>query len=195
MVSTEIVRFLAPRARVLNMIWGAFAVAPLIYVLVSWILTKNIVEPQPSVDVELFKSLFAALALVCAVGSTFFRRWATSERVLQGKLSGAAASAGRATVGSIAGPIDAGPEFANLSEVDQSLARGFVHWQTSLIVVWTLREALAIFGLVLVVLLQEFSVVLPFAGASLALVLLQPPRVQAFLEAAESLARTASISR
>ena len=71
--------------------------------------------------------------------------------------------------------------FGNLSDSEKRLACLWPHYQTTTpIVVWAMREAIAVVGLVLAILQQDFRVVIPFAAAALILMLIKLPRPTRF---------------
>jgi hypothetical protein len=114
--------------------------------------------------------VLAAVGLADIVAGFFWHRRAFSDNSLEGALQSAGAG------------NDAG-----LSEQEGRLAKLMPHVQTQLIIVWAFIEAAAIYGLVLVFIGHDFTVMLPFAAASLVGLLLLRPHPLEIIERAGKL--------
>ncbi len=75
---------------------------------------------------------------------------------------------------------------ARLPESERALLKYLPGYQSALIVLWAMREAVAIFGLMLAILTRNLTIILRFAAAALALVAMAPPRLVEFLEGMKS---------
>jgi hypothetical protein len=186
MLSTEFRKLIAPQARVLNIIWGALAFASVFYVGVAWFMFGQAAAGDldagglpPAGRPNL--NLIGAMALIMlGLGSTYYERKSFGPSVLRGKLA-------RDPDWSLAGPQGPGGMtgegrgiFENLSDSEKRLACLWSHYQTTMIVVWAMREAIAVVGLVLAILQRDFRVVIPFAAAALILMLIKLPRPTRF---------------
>ena len=179
MASSRFHAALAPRARVLNIIWAAFLAAPIFYTAVGWVVGRN---PRPDAGGEVPTGLLQAVFLLAgaaAVAASYLvpRRLLADERLralLRGPLPGT--------------PL---PGTADLEPAEQRLALLFPHYQTTLIVTLALRESLAVLGLVLTILTGNFLLMVPWSVAAIGLIATTPPRPAGFLERALPLARAA----
>ena len=178
MASSKFQAVAAPVARTMIIIWAAFLAAPFVYLVVGWILSRN---PRPEdaaqapVGVLTAAFLLVGTALVAA-------SFALQRRAL-----------GDAALKAVMGPGSSAllpPGAGDLEPVEQRLARLLPHYQTTLIKVLAMREALAILGLVLVVLTGNFLLMVPWAVAAVGLITTQPPRVRELVERATPLARS-----
>jgi hypothetical protein len=182
MISRELQQAVAPRARTLNVLWGAFLAATVIYVGVVMLALAGTTPATPAEpaagtppDPRLVTAVLAAMAVAVAAGSFFAPRLLLSGRK---GLSPAISGAGSA-------PTAAETAAASrLPESERTLLGHLPAYQTTLIVVWAMREAIAVFGVIAAILTRQPTVVVPFAVAALALLALARPRVTAFLDGA-----------
>ncbi len=68
------------------------------------------------------------------------------------------------------------------SDTEKRLAALGAQYQTAMIVVWTMREAVVVIGLVLAILSSSFTIVLPFAAVAFMGLALKAPRATSFFE-------------
>lgn len=181
MLSNELRSLAAPQARVMMIIWGAFMAASVVYAVVGAVLMD--LEPaHGGPDATMMQIIFAAVAISVAVSSFIVERIllapARVARQLQQRPSVACLS-GRNT-SEISAIAD---RFGRLAESEQRLLCLVPFYQTSMIVVWAMREAVAIIGLVLTIMLGRLLVCVPFIAVAVALLAFSPPRVATFLEA------------
>ena len=55
-------------------------------------------------------------------------------------------------------------------------------YQTTMVITWAMREAVAVFGVVAAILTRQPAIAVPFAAVAFALLALARPRVVGFLE-------------
>ncbi len=192
MLSPEFRRILAPAKRNLTIMWGAFMAACFIYSFIAWTVTRSVKPPAPRVDSE-----FLAIAIVCSAvvlaASVLVERFLLRPQRLEACVQHPVAPA--ALYPQLNGPATQSkyPEldrlFEELAPSEQHLAGLKAPYQTAQIVVWTMRESVAVMGFVLVILGGDLTAMLPFAAVALAAIALQPPRLEAFLERNIDLAR------
>ena len=186
MLSTEFRKLIAPQARVLNIIWGALAFAPFFYVAFAWFLLGQGDAGEldatglPPVGRSNLNLIGAIVLIMLGLGSVYYERKFFGVSVLKDKLArdpdwSLAGSQG------ISGTTIKGREiFENLSESEKRLACLWSHYQTTMIVIWSMREAIAVVGLILAMMQQDFRVAVPFGVAALILMLLKLPRPTRF---------------
>ena len=180
MLSTDFKILIAPKVRVLNMIWGAIAFAPVMYVGVAWFLFgQTAVAPSDTVPLEVGSGLpltgiGLGLLLVLGFSATFYQKKSFSGNILAKKMAGD-------PVWPSTGSKDCGREiFLKLPEGEQRLAGLWPHYQTTMIVVWTMLESIAVVGLILTIMERDFRVVIPFAAAAVILMVMKMPRPARF---------------
>lgn len=180
MASSRLRAVIAPQARVLNIIWGAFLAAPFVYTLVGWLVSRN---PRPDagagVPVGLLQAVFLLAGTGAVAASYLYPRRALAEERLRALLRGPL-------------PGTSPPGVAALEPVEQRLALLFPRYQSVQIVVLALRESLAVFGLVLVILTGSFLMMVPWSVAAVGLITTAPPRPAEFLDRALPAARAAA---
>ena len=71
--------------------------------------------------------------------------------------------------------------FERLPDSEQKLACLVPYYQTGMIIIWAMREAVAILGLVGAIVTSDFMVVVPFGVGALAFLAIKMPRPVAFL--------------
>ena len=186
MLSTEFRKLIAPQARVLNIIWGALAFAPVFYVAVAWFMfgqgTAGDLDANgmPSVGHSNLNLIGAIVLVLLGLGSVYYERKSFGASVLKNKLARDPDWSLAGTQG-VGGTTVGGREiFENLSDSEKRMACLWSHFQTTMIVVWSMREAIAIVGLILAILQQDFRVVVPFGVAALILMLIKLPRPTRF---------------
>jgi F0F1-type ATP synthase membrane subunit c/vacuolar-type H+-ATPase subunit K len=179
MLSPALRNLIAPQARVLTIIWFAFLATCPFYGFLAYLIASAVGDAEASTtasttatDPQILTVALAAVSVVVVAVSFFYQRHAFSESSLKRHLAGPVATA--------ADPLPAD---------EQRLAGLLPYYQTSLIVVWAMRESVAVFGLVLTILHRDPVTVVPFAVAALVLLAMAPPRVVTFLEGARKLAR------
>jgi len=186
MLSTEFRKLIAPQARVLNIIWGALVFASVFYVAIAWFMFGQAAAGDldaggmPPVGRSNLNLIGAMALIMLGLGSTYYERKSFGPSVLRDKLA-------RDPDWSLAGPQGSGGMtgegpgiFENLSDSEKRLACLWPHYQTTMIVVWAMREAIAVVGLVLAILQRDFRIVIPFAVAALILMLIKLPRPTRF---------------
>ena len=174
---------IAPRARNLNVIWFAFLAAPFLYTIVGWVATRG-GRPATGIDVPvgLLQVVLLLAATVLTLASYVYPRRALAEARLR-----------RLLAGPFPGQPPAG--MADLEPVEQRLVLLFPHYQTTQIVSLAMREAIAIFGLVLAIVTGSFLMMVPWSIVAVGLISSQPPRSAEFLAGAMGLARSAGAAR
>ncbi|MCP4570775.1 MAG: hypothetical protein GY838_00325 [bacterium] len=195
MLSSEFRKLIRPLAITLNIIWGAFLVAPIIYVGIAWFMfgMNDGAATDPPVsdfDPMLIQTILTVVAVVLVAASFIYRRWALSDEKVQDRMRSMAAP--DATVGGFSAQQLAALKdgMESLSPAEQRLATVFPHYQQTTIITLAMREAISIFGLVLTILKGDFATVVPFAVVSVALMAGQPPRVATFMERVLRVARS-----
>lgn len=167
MLSSAFKSWIAPRARALLVIWGAILLAPAMYVVVAWFMFGQAEDFRVAENSGLpWSQIGMGLLLVLGLGAGYYQRWALGAARLKAIL--------------VAEPVQpAGKDrdlFEKLSPAEQSLTGLWQHYQTTMIVVWALLEAMAVAGLVLAILQRDFRVVIPFAVAAVLLLVLKRPQ-------------------
>jgi hypothetical protein len=186
MLSAEFKKLIAPRAMVLNLIWGALAFAPVFYVAVAWFMfgqgAAGDLEASglPSVGRSNLNLIGAIVLILLGLGSVYYERKSFGASVLKEKLARDPDWSLAGTQGKPGVSGDGQGIFESLPDSEKRLACLWSHYQTTMIVVWAMREAIAVVGLVLAILQQDFRVVLPFGAAALILMLIKLPRPTRF---------------
>lgn len=177
MLSRELQQAVAPRARTLNVLWSAFLAATVIYVGVVAFALGSAASRESAAgappDPWLVTAVLAAMAVAAAAGSFFVPRL-----LLSGGKGSSLAIAGAGSAPTAAEAAAA----PRLPESERTLLGYLPAYQTTLIIVWALREAIAVFGVIAAILTRQPATVVPFAVAALALLALARPRVTAYLE-------------
>jgi hypothetical protein len=179
--SSRLRAVIAPQARVLNILWGAFLAAPFLYTALGWLISR---EPRPDagagagVPVGLLQAVFLLVGTGAVAASYLYPRRALADERLRALLRGPL-------------PGTPPPGVAALEPVEQRLALLFPRYQTVHLVVLALRESLAVFGLVLVILSGNFLMMVPWSVAAVGLITTAPPRPAEFLDRALPVARAA----
>jgi hypothetical protein len=185
MLTENFRKLVVPLARNLMIIWGAFLTAPLIYLFIAWTLGRQDGFAEGGADAGLL-GMVGALVMVLLVGASIvFERRAYSSATLRAKLA-EPPSFDRFFSRQTKGTAAARTLFESLPESEQKLACMFPHFQTTQVVIWAFREAVAVVGLALAILARDFTLALPFCLAGLVLVGIKPPRSAAFFEAIRS---------
>ncbi|MFO7609599.1 MAG: hypothetical protein R6X35_10460 [Candidatus Krumholzibacteriia bacterium] len=187
MASSRLRAVIAPQARVLNILWGAFLAAPFLYTGLGWLISR---EPRPDagvgagagagagVPVGLLQVVFLLVGTGAVAASYLYPRRALADERLRALLRGPL-------------PGTPPPGVVGLEPVEQRLALLFPRYQAVQIVVLALRESLAVFGLVLVILTGNFLMMVPWSVAAVGLITTAPPRPAEFLDRALPVARAA----
>jgi len=177
---------LRPLERSLRILWVAVTLSIGVYVGLAYVVAEP--APDPTQAPMALRRALAATAVVVAVASFALSRVLLSDARLRDRLRSDPAPAdlvGRLRAGTPA--ADAALRAARaLAPHERRLAALAVPvWQVTLVRL-VLHEGIAVLGLVLAVLGQTFSLVLPYALAAFALNLLVPPRLGAALERARA---------
>jgi len=189
MLSQEFRSLIAPHARTLNIIWLAFLVAPAIYLVMAWFLTRQPKAVAATVDPVLLQALMGVVGLGLAAGSFAYRKRALGRPVLERRLQAGPPSTVGASGREQAGLVAMMAGTSSLADSEKRLAWLFPHYQTTMIIACAMREALAVFGLVLTIITGSFVQMVPWAAAAMVLILAQPPRPASFLEETLPVAR------
>jgi hypothetical protein len=198
MLSPEFHQALAPRTKVLNLIWGAFSVACVFYVAIAWVMFEqpagSEVANGPAAGPGRMLPLIFAFAAMSMLAASFFverlmlspaklaphvQRTPVAEMILRTSQTG----------GSAPSP-DQIRLFDGLSETEKRLAGLSGAYQTSQIIVWALREGIVVLGLVLAIMQGSFTAILPFAAVGFVTMLLKVPRPVSFYEGQLDFVRT-----
>ena len=186
MLSADFKDLIAPRARVLNLIWGAFTFAPVMYAVMAWIMfgqashTPNEIAPLAEGPGLPLKEIGLGLILVLGFSAIFYQKRSFSGDFLAKKMAGDPVWPPAGSM-MASGPGDQGREiFERLSASEKRLAGLWPHYQTTMIVVWALLESIAVLGLILAILQRGFWVMVPFACAAVILNVMKMPRPTRF---------------
>ena len=170
----------------LNIIWGAITFAPVLYVAVAWFMFGQAAAPDldasefPGIGRSNLNLIGAVTLLMLGLGSTYYERKFLGASVLGKKLAREPDWTTAGPQGTPGATGDGKRIFDNLSDSEKRLACLWPHYQTTMIVVWALREAIAVMGLVLAILQEDFRVVIPFAAAAVILMIVKLPRPTRF---------------
>ncbi|MFH1842341.1 MAG: hypothetical protein ABIF77_03980 [bacterium] len=189
MISKELLALLKTNVFTGRIIWFAFMAAPLFYTFILFLITKGSGAGRDATETGIDLTLpLTALAVIHALGGFFYRRHAFSAEKLKKMLTGppdleaAARNSQTKQVNQ-----DRLQQFQAFPEDDQHLIGLAYYYQTTGIINMAIWEAIAVYGLVLGIIRQEFPVLLPFMLASLALNTICFPRLREFLEMAQRL--------
>ncbi|MBK8167546.1 MAG: hypothetical protein IPK64_16500 [bacterium] len=177
MLSRELQKAVAPRARTLNVLWGAFLAATVFYVGVAMFAIGD-AEPtagatEPAVDPWILTAVLAMAAAVAAAGSFLVPRLLLpAQGKPRLKIDG---SRQKATAAETAAA-------AHLPESERALLGLLPAYQVTMVVTWALRESVAVFGVIAAVVTRQPASVVPFAVAAFALLALARPRAAGYLE-------------
>jgi len=188
MISSDLKNFLAPLTRTMTLIWGAFLMATVSYVVFVWFLfgrnEPTVTNAETGAPVPIAPVLGVVAFLVVAASIFVERWWFSGARILK-EFDRPAVFDRFASTQASAGVPKASPSqevFERLPDGEKKLACLVPHYQTGMIIQWAMREAVAIFGVVAAILTADFPVVIPFAVGALAFVAIKKPRPEAFLE-------------
>jgi hypothetical protein len=183
MLTNEFRKLIAPLARTLMIIWGAFLAAPLVYLFIAWTLNRKAAAPDSftaeGTGPPLVGILGAVIMVLLVAVSIFLERRAFSPATLRRKAA-VAPSFTTLVPRPTAANEASGRLFGSLSDSEQKRACLFPHFQTTHIVIWALRETVAVMGLVLAIVTGDFSLAVTFCLASFVLLAVKPPRPTAF---------------
>lgn len=180
MISRELQQAVAPRARTLKLIWGAFLAATIFYaVLITVMFSRpaaGAAAAGPGLDPWLPTAALSVLSLLAAAGSFVLPRTLLSPgRLAKLPMSGAGTTP-------TAAETAAAP---HLAASERELLTLLPAYQTSLILSWAMRESVAVFGVILAILTARPVAIFPFSVVALALLAWERPRVDSFLEGAK----------
>ncbi|MBU2502583.1 hypothetical protein KJ682_14715 [bacterium] len=190
MLSREFIRIVTPKVKVLNIIWGAFLAACIIYVFIAWILfgqagaagVTGSDEPAPNSMLTLALTGAAILSLGASfVVERIMLSPSRLESAVHESHSHQTHNSPRERNGFIPNPGDF-QSYSELPDNEKRLADLFPVYQTTHIIIWALREAVVVMGLVLTIMQGRFQAILPFAVLGLAALLLKAPRPVSFFE-------------
>ncbi|MGD9548519.1 MAG: hypothetical protein AB7V45_13380 [Candidatus Krumholzibacteriia bacterium] len=190
MLSREFIRTVSPKAKVLNIIWGAFLAACVIYVFIAWIMfsqTGRAVETgtEPA-ELPAFLPLVFAVFAIGALGASLvverimLAPTRLKDRIRQVPTAAAVLATNRNPLGQPS--AEQVRLFEGLSDEEKRLVGLVEPFQTAHIVIWAMREGIVILGLVLAILQASFTAVLPFAAVGFVALLLKVPRLMPFYE-------------
>ncbi len=173
MLSPELRQAIAPRAQRMNLLWGAFLAATVFYVALAMFAVGG-AEPvadgaTPPLDPWLLTAVLGAAAVGAAAGSFLLPRL----------LLPAGRPPKLTAAGSRQGPTAAA---AHLPPSERELLELLPAYQTTMVITWAMREAVAVFGVVAAILTRQPAIAVPFAAVAFALLALARPRVVGFLE-------------
>lgn len=188
MLSSGFKELIAPQAKVLNLIWLAFLFATLVYVAIAFLMAgpgdagETVSVPPAETGTMPLNGMGLALMVVLGIGATYYQKTALGTATLKKKIPaepvwppvGSPMTTGR--------PGEPNSTFDALPDSEKRLAGLWPHYQTTLIVVWAMLEAMALVGLVLAIVQGEFLVVIPFAAAAGIMLFLKRPRPAGFFE-------------
>jgi len=184
MLSSGFHQVIAPKAKTLNIIWGAFLAACVVYVVVAWImfgLASGGAEPvldSPSSG-GLLPTIFAVVAILALGASVVAERMLLTPSRLETHLREVPTAASVLAFNSDFPATPSGNQtqlFDRLSDTEKRLVGLSIPYQTANIVIWACRESIVVLGLVLAVLQASFPVILPFAAVGFVTILLKVPR-------------------
>ncbi len=173
MLSREFKSLITPRARTLVVIWGAILLSPVMYFLIAWFIFGQGEGASAEVGSGLpLNQIGMGLLVVLGIGATYYQRLAL----------------GPARLRAILDTEPVAPEgndrdlFLELPPSEQRLFGLWPHYQTTMIIVWAILEAIAVVGLVLTILQRDFMVMIPFSAAAILLLALKRPSPAGFCE-------------
>jgi len=191
MLSSDLKTVVAPLTRTMTIIWGAFISATVVYLLMAWIMFgMNPVDTVPNAETSptVLRPVFGVVGFLLVVGSIFMERYWFSGRAIMEKLAGTPDYEKLST--QKGGMTPSREAFEKLSESEQKLVCLVPYFQTGMIIIWAMREAVAVMGLVLVILEKDFMVAIPFTVGAALLIAIKAPRPVAFLERVRGLPGT-----
>ena len=171
------------------LIWVAFMTACPIYLVVAYVLVSGRALTGPPENFQIFLMIMTALALMSAVGSIVYRRYSLSDQKLRAKLKEQAGTGPSSEDIRMMGGAKIEEAYRELSSDDRKSGALLVTYMQSMIVAWAFNEAIAIYGMLLVVMGGPIWYLLPFLVASVGLNLMSRPMIESFLEHAEGLVR------
>lgn len=190
MLSSDLKSFLAPLVRVMTIIWAAFMAATVVYVLVAWIMFGQRDQVVSDAEAGLpapVAPILGVVAFLVILASIFVERWWFSGARIMAKLDAPAAYDRLRADQANPAPSISREAFEALPESERKLACLVPYYQTGMIVIWAMRESVAVLGLVGTIILADFTVVVPFAVGALAFLAIKMPRPAAFLAQVERL--------
>ncbi len=197
MLSPQFHQVLAPRVKILNTIWGVFLAAGVFYVVIAWIMFGQAggadeVPAETSAPRGMMQAIAAAVALTSLTASIFVERFQLAPSRLQAFVTRVPLVDAVFPSNQLGRTIP-DPELArvyeSLSDTEKRLAGLGNPYQTTQIMVWAMREAIVLIGLVLAIMLGSFTAILPFAVVGVAAVALKVPRPAGFIESQRDLAQ------
>ena len=190
MLSQGFNKVLTPKAKFLNIIWGAFMMAPVFYSVVAWIMFGKSATGELVWDADFLSgdprlTISVIIALLALGASVYAERVMLSPARLQENVRKYPQFTDILPIkqGGMSQQSPALESIYNdLPETEKRLASLFVAYQTALIVNWALREAVVVVGLVVAIMCTSFTTVLPFAAVSMIALGLKVPRPTSFFE-------------
>ena len=183
MLSSDLKTVVAPLTRIMTIIWGAFISASVIYLFIAWIMFgqgQGTVVADAGATPSVLRPVFGVVGFLVVVGSIFMERYWFSGRAIMGKLSGSPAY--EKIHPAQGGGKPSREVFERLSDSEKKLVCLVPYFQTGMIIIWAMRETVAVLGLVLVILEKDFLVIIPFSLGAALLIAIKVPRPVAFLE-------------
>lgn len=182
MLSENFKQLIAPQARILNFIWMAFTASTLVYFLIAYISfgvgSSQILETPLNHHVGLFsfKQIGIGLMVLLGFAGIWYQKKALGNDVLKKKVPAERAWPPSGTQTNIKSNPAEQDMFAGLSDSEKDLAGLWPYYQTSMIVVAAIFEAIAVLGLVLAFLGGNYLVTVPTTTASMIMLILKRPR-------------------
>ena len=185
MTSRELRELLRPVTLTQVAIWYAFTAANVMYVAIAYLLSLSHLSEEQATAGEGLSLLFYALAVVMAAAGYLYRRNALTDESLKKRLARQDPRAALLS-GHAASRLGAerSRQLSQLLEPDQLLFCLAQSLMTMQIITLALFEAVALLGLMLVILQQRPEVILPFAVFAMLLNLTAYPRPLAVIERA-----------
>jgi len=189
MLSPELTAAIKPQQRIATILWLAMAVSVFLYGVVLFAMQQQgslseMAGNNPNLrDVYPLLYPFAGpIALVFAVASVGVGRWLLSASRIRRLLERPVSPEALATVKGRA--VDGGrlTLLQALTPEDLQLCALVPHYLSAMLIRLALAEAITVVGFVLTLLGGDPSIILPFAGLSLLLMLFAFPRVGAHIE-------------
>lgn len=183
MLSPDLKKFLAPMVRIMTIIWGAMMAASVIYVFIAWIIfgqTESTVADAEAGMPGPIAPVLGVVAFLVIVASIAVERWWFSGTKIMAKLE-ETPTFDRFVTGQNTGNPSR-ELFERLPDSERKLAGLVPYYQTGMIIIWAMREAVAVLGLVGAIVTSDFMVVVPFGVGALAFLAIKMPRPVAFLK-------------
>ena len=180
MLSRDLGLAIANTERILWVIWLALLSAIVTYVALAFFLGGQGEALVTADQLRILNLIFPVIAVAIVAAALLWHRVALSEASAARRMKPAEVRGGRG------GTDGSGP---GLSEIEQRLLSLAPRYLNVMIVTWALIEVVCLLGLVLVFLLREPLLILPYAGVSVVLMVITRPDLAGTLERLERVAR------